>query len=31
VNELCGPDTEPEVIGRLFEALSDAGINVVEA
>ena len=33
LNELCGPDTgmEPEDIERLIVALSDAGINLVEA
>ncbi len=30
VNELCGPDADPEVVERLFEALRDEGINVVE-
>jgi hypothetical protein len=30
VNELCPPDQNPEVVERLFEALHDQGINVVE-
>jgi hypothetical protein len=30
VDELCGPDEDPEVVECLFMALRDEGINVVE-